>query len=269
MPGPLRPVGFGLPGSGIFHPRSIPGIDVPAGLSYDDTLAALNPTILIHADEASGATAVDTMVGNDGTIAGTVTYRVAGPAAGIPYGMSLTGASGTITLADSVDTNLGATFTIVAWIRKTTTSNGDFLFKGKGTAGGYGLTQSASLARLQDGLGSNMLRQTTSDSELTWELYAFVRNGTTGIFELNANDDTTVSAATVMTDNTGTLVIGGSATFEIAGLAIWDGTALTSAQIQTLWDARNNAAAAVAAFDPAPFAGLYQTDEPTDWIAAW
>jgi hypothetical protein len=40
---------------------------------------------------------------------------------------------------------------------------------------------------------------------------------------------------------------------------------LTSTQVA----AHYAAGAPAAAFDPAPFAGLYQTEEPTDWIAVW
>lgn len=208
--------------------------------SYFATVATLSPTSHWKCQEASGSI-VDAVAAHDGAAAGSPTYRVAGPAAGIPYGVSLASGS-TFTITDHADIDLGATFSIVFWLRKTTTNNNRILVKGDlATAPGYVVSHASNTLRLQNGVPASMVRQTTADTATTWEMHAFVRNGASSIYQLNGTDDTTVSSSTAMTDNNNNLVVGGdSETFEIAGIAFWKAVVLTDANIQTIYDARAN-----------------------------
>lgn len=208
-------------------------------MSYWTTLLSFAPDVLLKLDEASG-TFADTQVGNDGTAGGSPGYRVTGPTAGIPYGVELQSGD-TITLADSADLDLGDTFTMLFWLRKTATTNMTVLQKSDGaTDPGYWVVHTTDLLRLQNGAGSNRVRQTTADTSTTWGMYAFVRNGASSIFEKDAVDDTTVASSTALNDSTNSLVIGGAVTIELASLAIWTNTLLTASDMQTIYDARND-----------------------------
>jgi len=203
--------------------------------SLRSTILSLSPTGLLW---PSSTTMIDLVGALTVTPAGTPT-SVAGPSLGAPSALSLD-VGDTLTIADHANIDLGATFSIAFALRKTVTTGNRILVKANdAAASGYQVYLTSNLMRLQTGDASNYLRQTTVDTATTWKFYTFIRDGASSIFELDGTDDTNVSSSTAMTDSNQDLIIGpDNVTYEIAFLAWWK-SAITAANNQTIYDARD------------------------------
>lgn len=173
-----------------------------------------SPKLVLKMDEASGNLTDSSGFGHTATVTGSPTYQVAGPAAGIEYGITI--ATGSyFTVADHADLDLGnGPFTIEFWYKRGSTSdNGAILGKADGTAtAGYIVSQSATdFLRLEDGsTSSHVFNALAATTDTTNWLYAvFTRaNATNAKLYINATDVTDIGGAKTFTDNNQALLIG-------------------------------------------------------------
>ncbi|MGJ8641836.1 MAG: leucine-rich repeat protein [Luteolibacter sp.] len=169
-------------------------------------------------DETDGTTAADSAGSFDGTLSGSASF-VAGGISGNAINLLNTGNS-LVNMGNTVPGFTSGNFTIVAWI-KTTTTNGDTVIAGKhltGHSNGYLLAVNAlggggaanKATFYPSGSGSNIPFSTTTVNDGTWHqvVGVYTAGGNTQIYVDGSLEGTRASPA--MVENTVSFLIGGA-----------------------------------------------------------
>lgn len=181
---------------------------------YWDEVTTDAPKLFLKTDEASGNLTDSSGGSHTATVTGTPTYQVAGPAVGVPYGITI--ASGAyFTVGDHADLDLGnGPFSIEFWFKRGTDSDsGTILSKADAsTTPGY-IVQMAStdFVRLEDGSTSAHLTQASAATlnNATWHHVVFTRpSASNGKCYIDGTDVTNVAGAKTFSDNANDLLIG-------------------------------------------------------------
>lgn len=200
---------------------------------YWDEVTTDAPTLFLKTDEASGNLTDSSGGSHTATVTGSPTYQVAGPATGVPYGITIESGS-YFTVADHADLDLGdGPFSIEFWFKRGTDSDsGTILAKADAsTTPGYIVQQaSTDFLRLEDGSTSSHLypNSATYLNNTNWHHVVFTRpSAATGKLYIDASD-VTDSTAKTFSDNNLDLLIGrrtvadsSYAGVTLAGIAIY------------------------------------------------
>lgn len=221
----------------------------PAGTAYQDVAVAGSPVSYWRFGEPSGTAAADVRGVNGGTYVGTPTLGVTGiSGAGFNTAVTLNGTTQYVTVPDSTSLDLGDTFSISAWVKRSATGNVDYIVS-KGT-NGYALHINASnQVRLEKyGVTNGCYSTTTITDTTTWHHVVATRAPGVEHIYVDGEDVTTGTAVATAYANTATaLLIGVGATTptgpfhgSLDEVAIW-GRVLTALEVATLYDAGTTA----------------------------
>jgi hypothetical protein len=116
--GNVDEIRFSTFAAGQFNPNALLINSVTVVSNHAPIVRFDNPSAFWRLDEASGATALDSVGGHDGTYTGTLTYGVVGALPGDPdTAIEFDGASGYAVAPFSAALNPQGPFTVEAWVR--------------------------------------------------------------------------------------------------------------------------------------------------------
>lgn len=222
-------------------------------MSYSSSVLAHSPHLYLRCGESSGATAADSSGnGRDATIAGTITYGVAGAILGdsdTAFTLPGTTSTGSISLAYSSWMNV-STFTTLCWFKTSDTGINYLVTRWSSSAGSsvWGLDlQSSDVIRAYARLNGNVRTVSATVTGLrdnAWHLAAVTYDGTDLILNVDGVTEGSAAWAGPLTQPTASAITpgwrtAGASTEQLNGSLdeVYFGPALTEAQILALYEA--------------------------------
>ncbi|MCU0250213.1 MAG: hypothetical protein MUE61_08400 [Vicinamibacterales bacterium] len=242
------------PGSSVYLDarlwRSAAGVLTLDGAGPATTLGIPDLKGFWRFNEASGATAIDSVGTNNGTYNGTITQGVTGPVPGDPTskGITLDGSTGYVSIPDHADIDLGdGPWTI--FVRMTQdfsppASRRQLLDKGTNAYGIY-FNASSTAPRLEKVGEGDIAVYSSSVGGGAWNSFAFTKNGSSIGFWSSGRDRITSCTITnrTLSDTSSPLIVGrqqassGYYDSSIADLAIFK-RVLSSEELRLLHEQR-------------------------------
>lgn len=223
-------------------------------MSYASTVLADSPTGYWKFNESSGTTITDYgSAGLNLTTSGSPTLGVTGPITGDTACSFVSASLQYASVADNSNVlQNGDVFTLECWYKRSATQSTFQSIMGKGTSGGARfLVDNGNHVNLTVTGGTTVYAQTGTFTDTTnWHHLVLTKNGSTVKFYLDTVDTAgTINNTTVATD-TDPFLVGRKTTGltdylngSIAHVAVYVGTALSSARVTAHYNAATTAAA--------------------------
>ncbi len=230
--------------------------------TYKSAVLALVPAAYWRCNEASGNLADATANANTMVAQGTPSYSVPGGIPGDPdTAIALNGNSANFfSAANSASLNVADVFTVVAWVKRAAL-DADMSILTRGTYG-YGVHIRIDKLLLTKQDVTNIVYSTLTITDKNWHMVAVTKNGSAVNLYIDGADVTGAITPDTCAATGGVTNLGSYATYNtlpwngsLDEVALW-GSALTAANITTLWQAAQAAivpnAATVFLYTPNP-----------------
>lgn len=232
---------------GVHGPRR--ALLIPHRNNYRAAVLADSPVGYWRLGEASGSSASDSSGnGRTGTLGAGASFGVTGALAAEPDGTSngaaafAGGVTSYISVADHASLDLGDTFTLEAWARRTGGAGSYGILVGK-PSGGYemGFNASDQMCIFKAGAAEPAHTAATFGADGIWRHFVVTKSGSTRHIYVNGIEDTVLAADATVADTATDLTIGAEGTLNtfigrIDEVAVY-GTALSAARVQAHYSA--------------------------------
>lgn len=242
-------------------------------MSYASVLAGFSPTSDWTCGEASGHI-VDSVAANNSTVETSITYGQTGPLTG--SGDNTTAVQGTLGsssfgIPNATALQLGDTFTIIWWFKRSATQSSVQVLLDLGATGGDGaafyFTSGNELWMTDSSSGALIIKPTAAITDQNWHMAMWTKATTTSHLYIDGSASETLGSNHVLSASTdamrwGSDTTGANAFIGTYGqLAFIKGTALTSGNASSLYTAGTTGGGAGAPVEVFLHGGMFKRFE--------